>query len=173
MGVADFVIFEECSETQPIRQLSHLDGIFYDSSLVFQREPMIIGFVDLDHFLVDIPAKSLIQASFLFTKMAPVFQVAKIEETEIYRFFELIHPGAGQKNSGNMGVSAFEVRNRMRIKGGIGQCLTQGLKELQCLHVASFRMLLLEKDSPSLIVVKREFQTDVSLAGDLVTIREG
>jgi hypothetical protein len=124
MGVADFVIFEEFLKTQPVRQLSHLDGIFYDSSLVLQREPMIMGFVDLDHFLVDIPAKSLIQANFLFTKMAPVFKFAKIEETEIDRFLEFIDPGAGQKNSGNMGVSAFEVRNRMWIKGGMGQCLT-------------------------------------------------
>jgi hypothetical protein len=124
MSVADLVLFEEFLKTQAIRQLSHLDGIFYDWALVFQGEPMIIGFVDLDHFLVDIPAKSLIQANLLFTKMVSVFQVAKIEETEIYRFFELIHPGAGEKNSGNMGVPAFEVRNRMRIKGGIGQCLT-------------------------------------------------
>jgi hypothetical protein len=29
MGVADFVIFEEFLKTQPVRQLSHLDGIFY------------------------------------------------------------------------------------------------------------------------------------------------
>jgi hypothetical protein len=85
---------------------------------------MIMGFVDLDYFLVDIPAKSLIQANFLFTKMAAVFKFAKIEEAEIDRFLEFIDPGAGQKNSGNMGVSAFEVGNRMRIKGGIGQCLT-------------------------------------------------
>jgi hypothetical protein len=122
--MADLVILEKLLKTQPVRQLPHLDGIFYDSSLVFQGEPMIMGFVDLDYFLVDIPAKSLIQANFLFAKMAPVFEVAKVEETEIDRFLEFIDPGAGEKNSGNMGVSAFEVRNRMRIKGGIGQRLT-------------------------------------------------
>jgi hypothetical protein len=124
MGVADFVIFEEFLKTQPVRQLPHSDGILYDLSLAFQREPMIMGFVDLDYFLVHIPAKSLIQANFLFAKMAAVFQVAKIEESEIDRFLEFIDPGAGQKNSGNMGVSAFEVRNRMRIKARMGQRLT-------------------------------------------------
>lgn len=161
------MIFQELSQTDPIRQLSHLHGVFHDPAALFQRELMITALVYLDHFLVDVLAESLIQTNFQLTKMAPVFQAAKIEETEIYRLLELIRPSAGEKNSRNMGVSAFEMRNRMRVKAGICQRLTQGLKKLQWLHVGSFRMLLLEKDSPSLIVVKREFQIDVSLAGDL------
>jgi hypothetical protein len=131
---ADFVLPNELPESNRIRQLPHLDCILDYLTTLFKRELAHSHFVDGNHFLVNTLTEPPVQGDFSFAEISPVVQLTKIEKTEINGFLEFVDPFARQEYGRNMGVTAFDTANRMRIEAGISHRLANGIETLPLVH---------------------------------------
>ena len=122
-------------EARRFRKLTHLHGIFHHFAGTIKHQLAGLSPANGRHTLIHIVAETLVESHFLVAEMASGGKVAKIEELEVDRFFELVDPVAGQKHRRNMRIASLRVADRVRVERRDCHGLADGFKALPIIHV--------------------------------------
>jgi hypothetical protein len=80
---------------------------------------------DRHHAKIELGSESAIEPNLFITRATALLQRREIEKAEVERFFQFVGIWPGEQNIGNMGLDVIDMIHRVRVAGGVKECLNQ------------------------------------------------
>jgi hypothetical protein len=114
---------------EPLRiQVIHHHAVLHcPIPVFFYKEETIFLFQNRTNPDVHLGRKPAVELNLSFAKVTALLQGCKVEKSVIFRLFDLIYPGRGDENCGDMGVNNLHPFGAVRIETRIRHPLEDDL----------------------------------------------